>query len=111
MTGPETLEPAGLVLAQAAAPQGGIGPLVPIILMFAVVYFLVLRPQQRKQKEHQTMVDGLKKNDRVVTISGLHGRIVELGDAVVTLEIAKGVHVRQERTQIGSVATTDRKEE
>lgn len=100
-----------LALAQAPAPGGGMGQLVPIILVFVVFYFILIRPQQKKQKEHQSMVEGLKKNDRVVTAGGLHGRILELTETVVTLEIAKGVSIRHERSQIGSVVTDRKKEE
>ena len=109
MTGSETLATGGLALAQA--PGGGLGQLVPILLVFVVFYFILIRPQQRKQKEHQAMVEALKKNDRVVTVGGLHGRILEVSDAVVTLEIAKGVSVRHERSQIGSVVTEKGKED
>ncbi len=110
MTGSETAGAAGIVLAQAQPPGGGTGQLVMMGLIILVFYFLLVRPQQRKQKEHQTMVDALKKNDRVITNGGLHGRILEVSDTVVTLEVAKGVSVRQEKSQLGSVVS-DRKED
>ena len=111
MTGSETVGTTAIVLAQAAAPPGGtLGQFVPIILVFIVFYFILIRPQQKKQKEHQALVEGLKKNDRIVTIGGLHGRILEVGEGDVTIEIAKGVAVRHERSQIGTVVT-DRKNE
>ncbi|TFH25034.1 MAG: preprotein translocase subunit YajC [Myxococcales bacterium] len=91
-------------------PGAGMGQLVMMALIILVFYFLLVRPQQRKQKEHQAMVDALKKNDRVVTSGGLHGRIIEVSGSVVTLEIAKGVSVRQEKSQLGSVVS-DRKED
>ena len=109
MTGSETAGAAGIVLAQAQ-PPGGMGQLVMMGLIILVFYFLLVRPQQRKQKEHQAMGDALKKNDRVITNGGLHGRILELSDTVVTLEVAKGVSVRQEKSQLGSVVS-DRKED
>ena len=87
------------------------GQFVPIILVFIVFYFILIRPQQKKQKEHQALVEGLKKNDRIVTIGGLHGRILEVGEGDVTIEIAKGVAVRHERSQIGTVVTDRKKEE
>ena len=112
MTGSETVGTTAVVLAQAAAPPGGtLGQFVPIILVFIVFYFILIRPQQKKQKEHQALVEGLKKNDRVVTIGGLHGRILEVGEGDVTIEIAKGVAVRHERSQIGTVVTDRKKEE
>jgi len=93
-----------LVLAQAA-PQTGFlqTPLPALILVFGVFYFLLIRPQQKRQKEHKDMVEALKKNDRVVTSGGLYGRIIEVSADSVTLEIAQGVQVRHERSQIGSV--------
>ena len=109
MTGSETAGAAGIVLAQAQ-PPGGMGQLVMMGLIILVFYFLLVRPQQRKQKEHQAMVEALKKNDRVITNGGLHGRILEVSDTVVTLEVAKGVSVRQEKSQLGSVVS-DRKED
>ena len=112
MTGSETVGTTAIVLAQAAAPPGGtLGQFVPIILVFIVFYFILIRPQQKKQKEHQALVEGLKKNDRIVTIGGLHGRILEVGEGDVTIEIAKGVAVRHERSQIGTVVTDRKKEE
>lgn len=112
MTGSETVGTTTVVLAQAAAPPGGtLGQFVPIILVFIVFYFILIRPQQKKQKEHQALVEGLKKNDRIVTIGGLHGRILEVGEGDVTIEIAKGVAVRHERSQIGTVVTDRKKEE
>lgn len=112
MTGSETVGTTAVVLAQAAAPPGGtLGQFVPIILVFIVFYFILIRPQQKKQKEHQALVEGLKKNDRIVTIGGLHGRILEVGEGDVTIEIAKGVAVRHERSQIGTVVTDRKKEE
>jgi preprotein translocase subunit YajC len=112
MTGSETVGTTAVVLAQAApAPGGTLGQFIPIILVFIVFYFILIRPQQKKQKEHQALVEGLKKNDRVVTIGGLHGRILEVGDGDVTIEISKGVAVRHERSQIGTVVTDRKKEE
>lgn len=89
-----------LVLAQAGAP-GGLQQFLPLVLILAVFYFLLIRPQQRRAKEHKDFVDGLKKNDRVITASGLHGRVLELRENDVTLEIAPNVSVRYEREQIG----------
>jgi len=110
MTGSEIVDVPGIVLAQAQPPGAGMGQLVMMLLIILVFYFLLVRPQQRKQKEHQTMVDALKKNDRVITSGGLHGRIIEVSESSVTLEIAKGVTIRQEKSQIGTVAS-DRKED
>jgi preprotein translocase subunit YajC len=94
----------GIAHAQAAA--NGPGPfvsLLPLVLVFAVFYFLLIRPQQRKAKEHQAMVANLKRNDEVVTAGGLHGRIVELGEKTITLEIAPNVRVRVDRPRVEAV--------
>ena len=80
-------------------------PAIPIAFIFIVMYFLILRPQTKKAGDHQKMLKALKRNDEVVTTGGLIGRIAELGDKIVTLEIAPNVRVRVERTQIASVST------
>ncbi|RMD85677.1 MAG: preprotein translocase subunit YajC [Candidatus Dadabacteria bacterium] len=90
-----------LVLAEVARPPGGLEPFIPLILILVVFYFLLVRPQQKKAKEHENLIKNLKKNDRVVTMGGLHGRIVDLSEHVVTLEVAPNVHVRVDRSQIG----------
>jgi preprotein translocase subunit YajC len=87
----------------AGCPQGGMGMLFPIVLMFAIIYFLMIRPQQKQQKQHQTMLKALKKGDRVLTASGIFGTIVNLTDTVVTLEIAKSVHIRLLRGQVAAL--------
>jgi len=89
-----------LVLAQAAAPSP-FQQFLPLILILAVFYFLLIRPQQTRAKEHKAFVAALKKNDRVVTAAGLHGRIIEVREKDVTLEIAPNVRVCHEREQIG----------
>ena len=76
--------------AQGASqdPTGGLMGLLPIILMFIVLWFLMIRPQMKKAKEHQKMVGELQKGDEVVTQGGIAGRIVKVGENYVTLEIA-----------------------
>jgi len=96
-------EPLDLVRAQAGPPGGALGQMLPLILILVVFYFLLVRPQQQKAKEHKALVAALKKNDQVVTVAGLYGRIVDVSEAFVTLEIAPNVIVRHERSQIGAV--------
>ncbi len=72
---------------------------MPLLLMFAVFYFLLIRPQQKRQREHQEMLSRLKKGDRVVTNGGLVGTVVALTDTEITLEIADRVKVRVVRAQ------------
>lgn len=80
-------------------------PAVPIAVIFGVMYFAFLRPQFRKASDHQKMVSALKRNDEVVTTGGLIGRVAEIGDKLVTLEIAPNVRVRVERSQIASLSS------
>ncbi len=87
-----------LVLAQAG-PQG-LQTFFPLILILAVFYFLLIRPQMKRQKEHKTLIEGLKRNDAVVTAGGLYGRIVEVGDDTVSLEIANNVRVKHDKQQV-----------
>ena len=96
-----------LAFAQSGAAPEGPGPLVqffPLILIFIVFYFLLIRPQQQKSKAHRTMLGELKRNDEVVTVGGLYGRIMEIGEKVVTLELAQNVRIRVERSKIEALA-------
>jgi len=63
---------------------------LPIILMFVVLYFLMIRPQMKRAKEHKTMLEALKKGDEVITAGGVVGRITKVGDSYVTIEVARG---------------------
>ena len=87
---------------------GGFGAFIPLILMFAIFYFLLIRPQQKKAKQHKEMVSALKKGDRVISSGGLHGVVTGLTDDMVTMEIAPKVRVKVSR---GSIAGSARKEE
>lgn len=95
-----------LVLAQAdsaapaAGPFGGLASMVPLLLMFAVVYLLLIRPANKQRREHQTLLSALKKDDEVVTTGGIYGRIMGIEDRVVTLEIADKVKIRVLRDRI-----------
>jgi preprotein translocase subunit YajC len=83
-----------------AAGESGLMSFLPIVLMFVVLYFLMIRPQQKRQKEQKTMLDALAKNDEVVTVGGVLGRVVKVGDAYVTLEIASGAEVLVQKSAI-----------
>ena len=85
-------------LAQAQG-QGLIG-MVPFLLVIFIFYFLVIRPQQTDQKNHQTLLASLKKDDRVTTTGGLHGKIVEVKEHLVVLEVARNVVVIIEKSSI-----------
>jgi len=98
--------------ANGAAPAagGGIASFVPLILIFVVFYFLLIRPQQKKAKEHQAFLGNLQKGNEVVTSGGIHGRITGLTDAVVTLEIADGVRIKVSRSAVSTSAAEARKQ-
>ncbi|HKN01767.1 MAG TPA: preprotein translocase subunit YajC [Candidatus Binataceae bacterium] len=101
----------GIAWAQAASGAAQASPastliqMAPIAGVIAIFYFLLIRPQTQKAKQHSNMLKELKRNDEVVTTGGLIGKITELGDKLVTLEIAPNVRVRVERPQISAVSS------
>lgn len=93
-------------LAQSAVGSLTESPLfgmIPFVLIFVVFYFLLIRPQQKKQKALQQMIKNLEKGDKVVTNGGIHGTIFKLGDSVLTLEIAEKVRIQLDRQQVARV--------
>ncbi len=93
--------------AQAAAPAagGGLGMsglLFPIVLI-AVMYFLMIRPQMKRAKEHRAMLEKLAKGDEVITNGGIAGTVTEIGDNFVTVEVADNVRVRVQKAAVGNV--------
>lgn len=91
--------------AQAAdgASQGGLMGLLPLILMFVVLWFLMIRPQMKRAKEHKAMVEALAKGDEVVTGGGIAGRVTEVGDAFVQIEIAANTVVAVQKQAVATV--------
>ncbi|MDY0360005.1 MAG: preprotein translocase subunit YajC [Desulforegulaceae bacterium] len=87
----------------AGGAQGGLGAFVPLIIMFVIFYFLLIRPQQKKAKQHREMIENLKKGDRVITSGGLYGTISSLDETNVTLEVADQVKIKLVRGNIVSV--------
>ena len=87
----------------AADPTGGFMQLLPMILMFVVLWFLMIRPQMKKAKEHKALLAGLAKGDEVVTQGGIVGKVVKINDAYVTVEIAAGTEVVVQKPAIGLV--------
>ena len=88
--------------APAAAAAGGdmqstLMSMLPLLLMFAVLYFVMIRPQMKKQKEHRAMIDALAKGDEIVTAGGLLGKVSKIGDAYIGVELASGVEVQMQR--------------
>jgi preprotein translocase subunit YajC len=84
----------------------GLMMILPLVLMFAIFYFLLIRPQQKKTKMHREMLTKLKRGDRVVTTGGLHGRITGIDDQVVVMEISEKVRVKVNRGAVAGVAQT-----
>ena len=93
--------------APAAAAGGDMSSslmsMLPLVLMFVVLYFIMIRPQMKKQKEHRAMIDALAKGDEVVTAGGLLGRVTSLSEGNVGLQIANGVEVQLQRSAIVQV--------
>jgi preprotein translocase subunit YajC len=95
-----------VLISPAFAQAPGIGgadglmSFLPIVLMFVLLYFLMIRPQMKRAKEHKTMIDALQKGDEVVAVGGLIGKIVELSDQYATLEIASETIIMVQRPAI-----------
>ena len=77
--------------------------LLPILVMFGVLYLVMIRPQMKKQKEHKAMIDSIVKGDEVVTAGGFLGGVSKLGDAFISLELATGVEVQMQRSAVVQV--------
>lgn len=93
------------VMAQGTGPssQGGLMGFLQLALLFVAFYFFLIRPQMRRQKEHSKLVRDLQKGDEIVTSGGLLGRISEVADNYVKVEVAKGVEVRIQRPAVSSI--------
>jgi preprotein translocase subunit YajC len=93
--------------APAAAAGGdmmsSLTSMLPLVLMFVVLYFVMIRPQMKKQKEHRAMIDALAKGDEVVTSGGLLGKVSRLGEGTLGVEIASGVEVQVQRSAVVQV--------
>jgi preprotein translocase subunit YajC len=88
--------------AQAAAggAESSLVSLLPLVLMFVVLYFIMIRPQMKKQKEHKAMVEALAKGDEVVIAGGVLGRVAKLGDSYLSVEVANGVELQVQRASV-----------
>ena len=93
--------------APAAAPAGGLGDslmsMLPLLLMFVVLWFVMIRPQMKRQKEHKAMIDALAKGDEVATAGGLLGKVSKMGDTHIGLEVAEGVEIQLQRNAVVQV--------
>lgn len=87
--------------AGGAGPGGGMmGALLPLLLMFLVFYILLIRPQQKRTKQHREFLESLKKGDEVITSGGIYGRVTGITENVVTLEVADKVRIKVQRANI-----------
>lgn len=90
---------------QPAAGQqgGGYEGIIMLVLMFAIFYFLLIRPQQKRAKQHKQLVEGIKVGDQIVTAGGIHGKIASVDEGVISLEVATGVKIKMNRSSITEV--------
>ncbi len=86
--------------AATGSTESTLFSLLPLVLMFVVLYFIMIRPQMKRQKEHKAMIDALAKGDDVVIAGGLVGRVSRLGDSILGVEIANGVEVQVQRPSV-----------
>ncbi|MCP4671422.1 MAG: preprotein translocase subunit YajC [Desulfobacula sp.] len=84
---------------------GGIAGFLPIIILFVIFYFLLIRPQQKKAKEHREMISNLKKGVRIITSGGIYGTIISLDDTTIGLEIAEKVKIKITRGNVAAIAS------
>ena len=86
--------------AGASGATGGLMSFLPIILMFVVLYFLMIRPQMKRQKEQKAMIDALAKGDEVITAGGLLGKVTKVSDGYITVEVATGTEVVMQKAAV-----------
>ncbi len=84
---------------------GGMEGIIMLVIMFAIFYLLLIRPQQKRAKQHKELVENLKSGDQVVTAGGIHGKIVAVQDDIITLEIASNVRIKVNRPSIVGTKT------
>lgn len=99
----EWLIPSAYAQAAGGAQPNAFVQLLPLVLIFVVFYFLLIRPQAKRAKEHKAMVAALAVGDEVVTAGGILGKVVETGEQFLTVELAEGVRVKVQRHTIGAV--------
>ncbi len=86
--------------ASGSDPQSTLLTMLPLVLMFVVLYFVMIRPQMKRQKEHKAMIDALAKGDEVIMGGGVMGRVAKLGDSYIHLEVANGVEIQVQRSAV-----------
>lgn len=91
--------------ASSASPDmfGSLTSMLPLILMFVVLYFVMIRPQMKRQKEHKSMIDALAKGDEVIIAGGLLGKVSKMGETYLSVEVASGVEIQVQRSSVVQV--------
>ena len=89
--------------AAAGSPESSLLSFLPLVAMFVVLYFIMIRPQMKRQKEHKAMIEALAKGDEVVTAGGLLGKVSKLGDSTLSVELTAGVEVQMQRSAVVQV--------
>lgn len=97
--------------AEPAAADGGMASLVPLILIMVIFYFLLIRPQQKRVKEHKSMVEALKKGDKVITGGGIIGTVADAKDDILKVDIAEGVRIRVKRDTVSGHVEIEKQDE
>ncbi len=92
-----------LFQTQPDATSSLISTVIMFVAIFLIFYFLIIRPQQKRAKEHQKLIESLKKGDKVITSSGIHGKVVGLDDKTVLIEVDDGVKIKFEKAAIAAV--------
>jgi preprotein translocase subunit YajC len=87
----------------ASSPESSMLSFLPLVLMFVVLYFIMIRPQMKRQKEHKSMIEALGKGDEVVTSGGMLGRVSKMGDSYLSVEVASGVEIQVQRSAVVQV--------
>ena len=95
-------------VTEAASPQQGgtLGFFLPMILIFGIFYFLLIRPQAKQRKKHQALLQNLKSGDLVITASGIHGKVAGIADNLLTLEVSENVRFKMEKSQVAQVKSS-----
>ena len=89
--------------AAAGSTESSLLSLLPLVLMFVVLYFIMIRPQMKRQKEHKAMIEALAKGDEVVIGGGVIGRVAKIGDSIIHVEVANGVELQVQRAAVVQV--------
>jgi preprotein translocase subunit YajC len=89
--------------AAAGGAESSLLSMLPLVLMFVVLYFVMIRPQMKRQKEHKSMIEALAKGDEVVTAGGLLGKVAKLGESYLNIEVANGVEIQVQRSAVVQV--------